>query len=85
MIQSKHSLTIKSNNMNKQEFLSKPAVNGTDAAAQILLRTQSMTSMKEIKRVVGTLQKTLYGEQVVRLPLEELSKAVEKAAYLIVD
>lgn len=71
--------------MNKQEFLSKPATNGTDTAAQILLRTQSMTSMKEIKRVIGTLQKTLYGETVVRLPLEELAKAVEKAAYLIVD
>lgn len=71
--------------MNKQEFLSKPAANGTDAAAQILLRTQSMTSMKEIKRVVSNLQKTLYGENVVRLPLEELAKAVEKAAYLIVD
>lgn len=71
--------------MNKQEFLAKPATTPTDEAAQILLRTQSMTSMKEIKRVVGTLQKTLYGEKVVRLPLEELAKAVEKAAYLIVD
>lgn len=71
--------------MNKQEFLAQPAKTATDAAAQILLRTQSMTSMKEIKRVVGTLSKTLYGEQVVRLPLEELAKAVEKAAYLIVD
>lgn len=71
--------------MNKQEFLAQKPANATDAAAQILLRTQSMTSMKEIKRVVGSLQKTLYGEQVVRLPLEELAKAVEKAAYLIVD
>lgn len=71
--------------MNKQEFLAAPAKNATDEAAKILLRTQSMTSMKEIKRVVGGLQKTLYGEQVVRLPLEELAKAVEKAAYLIVD
>lgn len=71
--------------MNKQEFLNQPAKNATDTAAQILLRTQSMTSMKEIKRVVGGLQKTLYGVEVVRLPLEELAKAVEKAAYLIVD
>lgn len=71
--------------MNKVEFLAKKAENGTEEAAQILLRTQSMTSMKEIKRVVGGLQKTLYGEKVVRLPLEELAKAVEKAAYLIVD
>lgn len=71
--------------MNKQEFLSKPATSATDEAAQILLRTQSMTSMKEIKRVVNTLQKTLYGEKVARLPLEEVAKAVEKAAYLIVD
>lgn len=71
--------------MNKQEFLSKPAANATDTAAQILLRTQSMTSMKEIKRVVGTLSKTLYGQEVERLPLAELAKAVEKAAYLIVD
>lgn len=71
--------------MNKQEFLAQKAANPTDAAAQILLRTQSMTSMKEIKRTVGLLQKTLYGEGVDRLPLAELSKAVEKAAYLIVD
>lgn len=71
--------------MNKQEFLNAKAANPTDEAAQILLRTQSMTSMKEIKRVVGTLQKTLYGESVVRLPLAELAKSVEKAAYLIVD
>lgn len=71
--------------MNKTEFLAKKAENATDEAAQILLRTQSMTSMKEIKRVVGGLQKTLYGEKVVRLPLEELAKAVEKAAYLIVE
>lgn len=71
--------------MNKQEFLSKPATTPTDEAAQILLRTQSMTSMKEIKRVANTLGKTLYGEKVVRLPLEELVKAIEKAAYLIVD
>lgn len=71
--------------MNKQEFLNAKPVNATDEAAQILLRTQSMTSMKEMKRVVSNLQKTLYGESVVRLPLTELSKAVEKAAYLIVD
>lgn len=71
--------------MTKQEFLSKPATTPTEEAAQILLRTQSMTSMKEIKRVVNNLKKTLYGEKVVRLPLEELTKAVEKADYLIVD
>lgn len=71
--------------MNKQEFLNAKATNATDEAAQILLRTQSMTSMKDIKRTVGLLQKTLYGETVTRLPLAELAKAVEKAAYLIVD
>lgn len=71
--------------MNKQEFLAAKPTNATDEAAQILLRTQSMTSMKEIKRTVALLNKTLYGETVVRLPLTELSKAVEKAAYLIVD
>lgn len=71
--------------MNKQEFLSAKPVNATDEAAQILLRTQSMTSMKEIKRTVSLLKRTLYGETVVRLPLAELEKAVEKAAYLIVD
>lgn len=71
--------------MNKQEFLSKKAETPTDEAAQILLRTESMTSMKEIKRVVAGLKKKLYGEKVARLPLEELVKAVEKAAYLIVD
>lgn len=71
--------------MNKQEFLSQKAANATDEAAQILLRTQSMTAMKEIRRVVSNLQKTLYGEGVIRLPLAELAKAVEKAAYLIVD
>lgn len=71
--------------MNKAEFLAKKSENPTDEAAQILLRTQSMTSMKEIKRVVTTLSKTLYGEKVVRLPLEELAKAVDKAGYLIVD
>lgn len=71
--------------MNKAEFLSKKADNPTDEAAQILLRTQSMTSMKEIRRVVNTLGKTLYGEKVDRLPLAEIVKAVEKAAYLIVD
>lgn len=71
--------------MNKQEFLASKAATATDEAAQILLRTESMTSMKEIKRVVANLKKKLYGEKVSRMPLEELAKAVEKAAYLIVD
>lgn len=71
--------------MNKAEFLAKPGATATDKAAQILLRTQSMTSMKEIKRVISNLRKTLYGEEVNRLPLEELTKAVEKADYLLVD
>lgn len=71
--------------MTKQEFLNAKAANATDEAAQILLRTQSMTSMKDIKRTVNLLSKTLYGESVVRLPLAELAKAVEKAGYLIVD
>lgn len=71
--------------MNKQEFLAVKDAKGADKAAQILLATQSMTSLKEIKRSVNTLTKALYGEDVKRLPLEELGKAVEKAAYLIVD
>lgn len=71
--------------MNKTEFLSKKAENATEEAAQMLLRTQTMTQMKETKRVIAQLKKTLYGEKVSRLPLEELAKAVEKAAYLIVD
>lgn len=58
---------------------------GADKAAQILLGTQSMTSLKEMKRVVNGLTKALYGEEVNRLPLAEVAKAVEKAAYLIVD
>lgn len=70
---------------NKQEFLAAPAKTATDRAAQLLLAQQSMTSMKEIKRAINTLVKTLYGEDVKRLPLEELAKAVEKAAYLMVD
>lgn len=71
--------------MNKAEFLNKKADNATEEAAQILLRTESLTSMKEMKRVVGALKKKLYGEKVSRLTLDELAKAVEKAAYLIVD
>lgn len=71
--------------MNKQEFLNAKDLKGADRAAQILLATQSMTSLKEIKRSVNALSKALYGEDVRRLPLEELVKAVDKAAYLIVD
>lgn len=71
--------------MNKQEFLAIKDAKGETKAAQILLATQSMTSLKEIKRSVNTLTKALYGEDVRRLPLEELGKAVDKAAYLIVD
>lgn len=73
------------NKMNKNEFLAMKDTKGADRAAQILLQTQSMTALRELKRSINTLVKTLYGEDVKRLPLEEIGKAVEKAAYLIVD
>lgn len=71
--------------MNKAEFMAKPATTQPDKVAQILLRSESMTSLKEMKRVVGGLKKKLYGEDVARVPLADLIAGVEKAAYLIVD
>lgn len=71
--------------MTKQEFLNTPAKTPTDGAAQQILTTHSMTSLKQLQRDTRALFKALYKDEHKKLPFDEIMKAIEKAMFFIVD
>lgn len=71
--------------MTKQEFLNTPAKTLTDAVAQQILTTESMTSLKQLQRSNKALYKSLYKNEWKAITMTDLMAAIEKAAFLIVE
>lgn len=71
--------------MTKQEFLNTPAKTPTDGAAQQILTTHSMTTLKALQRGNKALYKALYKDEHKNLPFGEIMKAIEKAMFFVVD
>lgn len=71
--------------MTKQEFINATHKTPEDNAAQALLITQSMTSLKEIKRAFNTINKTLVRNEYKTMTLPALTAAIEKAAFLMTE
>lgn len=71
--------------MNKQEFLNAPAKTPIDSAAQQLITSNSMTSLKQLSRETKAMYKSLYKDEHKNLPLKDIMAAIEKAMFFIVE
>lgn len=71
--------------MTKQEFLNTPAKTPVDGAAQVIITTNSMTSLKQLSRDTKALYKALYKEEHKNLPFRDIMAAIEKAMFFIID
>lgn len=71
--------------MTKQEFLNTTAKTITDAVAQQLLNSESMTSLKQLQRSLKATYKTLYKDEWKAISMKDLMVAIEKASFLIVE
>lgn len=71
--------------MTKTEFINAQHKEPVDSAAQAILVSQSMTGLKDIKRALNTLGKVLVRNEHKALNLTQITSAVEKAAFLIVE
>lgn len=71
--------------MTKQEFLNTPAKTPIDAAAQQIITSNSMTSLKQLSRETKALFKTLYKDEHKNMAFKDIIAAIEKAMFFIVE
>lgn len=71
--------------MTKQEFINTPAKTAVDGAAQQIITTHSMTTLKQLQRSNKALYKALYKDEHKALSFKDIMAAIEKAMFFIVE